>query len=189
MTLTSWQSSWHMPCVLQWESLGDRTLLFPQQSSFAWTSSDMSASFRTWSGVAGKEFLGALAPYVNIPKNCSGRGQTLDVCSCPSSLVPIAPGRHGDVKPRSSLLGRLVRCWFQQLRRLQAYVRRASSASRSPALQADQCCMKNTLSARRFSPDFSKWWSHREVQLHGSLVAIPLQPSLTGCGPCSFHGL
>eukprot|EP00435_Cladocopium_sp_Y103_P045783 s1301_g13.t1 len=173
---SSWQRSWRMPSILPWTDL-TTALDFHDQASFSWTSLDLTSSFKAWSAAAEHEVIHAMSSHVHVPAGCHGRGQTLDVSSRPAALVPISPGRHGDVQPRSSFLGRLVHRWFQQLRRLQAYVRRAGSASHAPALQADQCCTwRNIVRAHGFSPTFSEWWLHRPKRLHGSPTRIPALP-------------
>eukprot|EP00435_Cladocopium_sp_Y103_P062636 s587_g24.t1 len=155
---TGWQHSWPMPSVLPWADLVDGSLSFADQVPFSWTPMDLTSSFQTWSACAEQEIITAVSQHVHVPDGCRGRGQTLEVQTRPAALVPISPGRHGDVKPRSSLLGRLVHRWFQQLRRLQAHVRRAESGSLAPALQADQCATwKNIRQAKGFLPDFSTW--------------------------------
>eukprot|EP00435_Cladocopium_sp_Y103_P012554 s2736_g3.t1 len=177
---STWQHTWRSPSVLPWAAVPVSGVDFPDQVAFSWTPADLTHSFQVWSHAAEQEIIEAVSSHTHVPPACVGRGQTLDVTSRAASLVPIGPGRHGDVLPRSSLLGRLVHRWFQQLRRLQAYVRRAASLSSSPALQADQCCTwKNILSAKGFKPSFREWWLCRSKQLHGSPNKIPeLPPSV-----------
>ena len=174
---TCWQHFWHMPSVLPWADVEMHSLDFRDQQPFVWAPVDLTSSFQAWSQIAEQELVQAVAQQVHVPAGCSGRGQTKDVVSRPSTLVPIPSGRHGDVQPRSSLLGRLVHRWFQQLRRLQAFVQRVGSRSVSPALQADQCSTwRNILLAKGFTPSFSEWWIHRERRLHGSPVTVPCLP-------------
>ena len=172
-----WHHSWFQPSLLPWSSLDAHALEFPSQEAFSWNLADMTQSFRDWSSLAESELIQALEQHVVVSNTCVGRGQTTDIVRKHASLLPISPGRAGDVAPRSSLLGRLVHQWFRQLRRIQAYLRRVRSVSHAPALAVDLITTwRAVLRAPGFTPSFQQWWLARSVRLHGSPVDFPALP-------------
>eukprot|EP00438_Fugacium_kawagutii_P006440 Skav208839 [mRNA] locus=scaffold1193:177041:181282:+ [translate_table: standard] len=172
-----WQHTWFQPAALPWDSVDPATLSFEDQCPHQWDNANLTHSFKVWSEQAEGELISKVAPTLCHKRSMTGRGATTRVTKRPNLLVPIAPGRCGDVTPRSSLLGRLVHQWFRQLRRLQAYSRRAQSSSSAPALQVDQLnTWRSILSAPGFLPSFQSWWSQRSVRLHGSPEQFPRYP-------------
>eukprot|EP00435_Cladocopium_sp_Y103_P007465 s1296_g2.t1 len=146
---TCWQHTWRSPAVLPWSDVATDDLDFGDQTPFSWTSMDLTSSFQVWSKAAEHEIIQAASQHAHVPQSCYGRGQTVDVTSRPAALVPIVPGRCGDVQPRSSLLSGSVQ-------HLAEY-----------------------LVCPWFQPNFQVWWAHRDKRLHGSPAAIPsLPPSL-----------
>ena len=167
--------TWPLPAVFPWRDV-TTPLDFAQQSPHVWTS-DLTTGFRQWSRTAETELLDEFAKQVPVSSSWKGRGQTCEVSRAPQSLNLIKPGRSGDVVPRSSFLNRMVHQWFKQLRRLQAYLRRASSGSIAPALLADQCLTwRAIIPADGFSPSFVQWWQHRDIRFCGLPDAFPMLP-------------
>ena len=173
-----WQYSWHQPALLPWDHVS-QSLDFASQQTFDWSldSQCPTQQFKRWSSLAENELLQGLSKHVPIHQGFVGRGQTFQVVKKPLNWKPVAPGRPGDAQPRSSFLGKLVHLWFKQLRRLQAYLRRATSTSSSPSLLADQCCTwRSICCASGFKPCFASWWSQRSIRIHGSPDLLPQHP-------------
>eukprot|EP00438_Fugacium_kawagutii_P009705 Skav211708 [mRNA] locus=scaffold2852:32753:42021:+ [translate_table: standard] len=144
---------------------------------FTWDYTDTTKAFAKWSGLAEDELVESLTSHTQVPSSCRGRGSTVKIVKRPCSVVPITPGRHGDVQPRTSFAGRLVHQWFLQLRRIQAFSRRAGSLSSSPALAADQCMTwKAVHSAKGFQDGFAAWWAVRPIKLPGAPEVLPCYP-------------
>ena len=171
-----WQYHWHQPSLLPWDALS-LPLDFGSQTSFDWNAVDLTSSFRAWSSLAEDELIRSAKNHVFVPASCKGRGQTLETQCKPFIPKLVSSGRQGDVLPRSSLLGRQVHLWFKQLRRLQAFHRRAASSSASLALAADLVyTWKAIVSASGFRPSFQAWWPLRHIRLHGSPEEFPVFP-------------
>eukprot|EP00438_Fugacium_kawagutii_P023471 Skav220967 [mRNA] locus=scaffold1928:399017:402731:+ [translate_table: standard] len=172
-----WNFHWHQPAVLPWDSVDSSTFDFGPQVPHEWSLDSMTDSFCVWSQQAELELVQQFGSSVSSGKAFRGRGGTTETQKRPISLTPIAPGRNGDIRPRSSLLGRQTHLWFKQLRRLQAFSQRASIVSPSVSVQVDQLSTwKNIQQAKGFMPSFSEWWLHRDHRLHGAPLTFPSLP-------------
>ena len=173
------QFHWPVPAVFPWDSMPDNfdfeTL--PPYSSTAF-SADPTRTFSKWSAKAEEQMISTLQRQGTlVPNGLRGRGQTTSVVKRPFTLVPPHAGRHGEFQCQSGLLNRAAHFWLKQLRRLQAYSQRASSASDAPARLVDQAyTWKAIVNAAGFRGGFRRWWPQRNVKLHGTMDFVPLYP-------------
>ena len=175
-TCRLWQMHWSQPSCLDWTLVDGAKLDSLTSPPFVWNRADMTASFQTWSHHAEVK-LRSCFDANDAPARCWGRGQTTRPVKRPLTHVPLGLGRSGEVQPKSSFACRQSHLWFKQLRRIQAFVQRASSASSHPALLADQCCTWNSiLQAKGFVPNFTLWWSSRKLKHDGAPLTFPRWP-------------
>ena len=185
-----WLYSWPSPPLIPWHLLDTSRIGSSDQSSFHWNFSDLTVDFQKWSQKAETELLQQVALQTPLPNAAAGRGQVVDVVRKPATHVPLKAGRHGDVRPRSHLLNRTMHLWFKQVRRLQAFVQRASLADPSPAVQHDQMATwRAILRAPGFRPSFSVWWAQREIQHHGVSTWFPVLPPPYDVALALFHDM
>eukprot|EP00438_Fugacium_kawagutii_P003730 Skav234634 [mRNA] locus=scaffold1609:57263:61717:- [translate_table: standard] len=178
--LRFWQHVWPQPSVFPWSQIDTSQMDFSSQTPYRWQTLSVNEDFASWSRVAEGELCAQASHQVSLPSSVHGRGQTTKVEKRQVQLVPIRASRHGDVCPRSHLLGRRVHHWFRQVRRLQAFVQRAGSQANHAAKQHDQCATWSAIKrAPGFGSSFLAWWPTRRIKLHGSPMAFPhFPPSL-----------
>ena len=167
-----WQQHWPMPSMLPWQHLHPDQL--PITSAHRWNSDDMTASFAQWSKST-ESALKASAT-IDIPSTCWGRGQTLSTRARPVQLVPVRPGRHGDLQPKCGFLNRAVHLWCRQLRRLQAYCQRAKSPTNWRLQLDQQATWRAIIQAHGFRDGFRQWWLRRPLQHIGLPSFFPEWP-------------
>ena len=174
-----WTMRWRMPAPLPWKELH----LTDWHSNnveprFDWKSHDDSTkAFADWSREVERDIMACQCDSISLKANVMGRGQILQPSKQPLAHVPPGRGRHGDIQPKSGFLCRAVHLWYRQLRRMQAYVQRASSLSTSPAIAVDQMYTWNAIKAAKgFSMNFQLWWALRPVKLPGAPSVFPDMP-------------
>ena len=168
---------WPTPALFPW---AQHEVVIPELQDFDFSSfdDDPTKAFARWSNQVEQGVLTAFREAdIQLPRGVTGRGQTLQPVSRQMRLPPLRHGRAGEEVPLSDFLNRQMHAWFKQLRRLQAYVQRASSMTHQPAKQIDQCrTWSNVIRATGFKAGFSSWWASRRIQLHGSPEVIPCWP-------------
>ena len=102
-------------------------------------------------------------------------------------VAPIKKGRQGEFQPE--YFGPSVRLaqWVRQTRRLQAYVRLASSQKPLGILRVES--WSSVLHAKGFSPDFTSWWDDCAFKTSDAPVCCPVYPPSTEIARGMFDSL
>ena len=113
---------------------------------------------------------------VSIPGSCTGRASRVAPATRAVASSILKASRPGEVTLKHDLLGREVKRWFQQLRRLQNLRNALRGGKQSEQAQEYRRLLWRSIrEAKGFNPNFLDWWPRRAAQLQGS--------------PSSLHGM
>ena len=116
-------------------------------------------------------------PAAHAPTQCMGRAARTEPAARAIAPSVLKASRPGEVVMANDLLGREVKRWFQQLRRLQNLRNALRAGKQSPQAEAYRASLwESILGAKGFTPNFSGWWPGRASQLQGSPCHLGVLP-------------
>ena len=166
--------TWPRPATIPWEDLdiaswheGSRT----QQAS----ASDPTEWFQTFTRDLQRH---ARSQGADLPSACLGRAERTEPAHRAVTQSVLRASRPGEVSLQSDLVGREVKRWFQQLRRLQNLRNALKAGNQSPQAQAHrQALWASVIYAKGFTPCFKDWWTRRTARLQGAPLHLGDLPS------------
>ena len=103
-----------------------------------------------------------------------GRAQRLEPARQTPTPVTCKPSRGGEVCLQHSLVGKAVRNWYKQLRRLQSLCHAVLANKQTPAaVQYRASLWTAIVQAKGFHPSFAEWWAKRETPCDGAPAKWP----------------
>ena len=103
-----------------------------------------------------------------------GRAQRLEPARQTLAPVTCKPSREGEVCLQHSLVGKAVRNWYKQLRRLQSLCHAVLANKQTPAaVQYRASLWTAIVQAKGFHPSFAEWWEKRETPCDGAPAKWP----------------
>ena len=162
---------WHEVALEQWHaSAAPFVQILEGQDPTAW----FKAFSHCWEESVSAHVDG---PAVGLPSQCKGRAARLEPVSRETAPGILRPSRPGEVAIASDMLGREVKRWFQQLRRLQSLRDALRSNKHTPQARLyPEQLWSSILSAKGFAPSFIDWWPRRVSRLHGAPQTIEGMP-------------
>ena len=104
--------------------------------------------------------------------------------------APLKKGRSQDIQPGFHGVSVLHSRWFKQLRRLQSYVRWASSQHTSAERGVHGALLwTSILQASGFRPSFADWWQSRAYRSPSDVCEVPAFPPSTRIAQGIFEAL
>ena len=173
-TVARQQPVWTQPAYVPWH-LVDKLQWQQQDFAVRESSGTITQRYENFWRSYEESFAGFVrSPGKKLPGSCKGRGQRLHPEQRESQCPLTKPSRQGEVSMTSNFLGREVRKWFLQLRRIQSLCH----AIRANKLTVDAQLYRASLwhairEARGFSGSFQTWWPLRPTRLQGSPMYIP----------------
>ena len=120
--------------------------------------------------------------------NMAGRASTRAPIYRQGWPAPLKKGRSKDIQPGFHGASVQHSRWFKQLRRLQSYIRWASSDNPSHTrVEHGVGLWTSVLSASGFYPSFSAWWLSRSYRCPSDVSEIPSYPPLAAVAHCIFE--
>ena len=114
------------------------------------------------------------SPGKRLPGSCKGRGQRLHPEQREGQCPLTKPSRPGEVSMTSNFLGREVRKWFLQLRRIQSLCHAIRANKSTADAQLYRASLWHAIrEARGFQGSFQTWWPLRPTRLQGSPMYVP----------------
>ena len=171
--------TWPRPATIPWEDVDVETW---HATAEPYSKAPVSAEPTQWFQEFSQHWEHSVAPHVagptgQLPRNCKGRAARTAPAHRAIAPSVLKASRPGEVCMASDLLGREVKRWFQQLRRLQNLRSALRGGKQSPqALEYRRLLWQSILEAKGFTPNFVGWWPGRPAQLQGAPVQLESIP-------------
>ena len=136
----------------------------------------------TWYGEFTQHWEDSLSSHVagpdgRLPGHCKGRASRIKPAYRDVAPSILKASRPGEVVIANDFLGREVKRWFQQLRRLQCLRDSLRAGKVSPQATLFRAQLwQSIIEAKGFTPSFAGWWPRRVMQLHGSPPVLTTLP-------------
>ena len=109
-----------------------------------------------------------------LPPRCLGRAARRQPEKS-NEVMPISrASRHGEITLCSDLVGKAVRQWFGQARKLQSLCHAVRAQKNTPEAIAYRLALWSSIKqSKGFENGFSSWWAQRKPMLHADPIELP----------------
>ena len=179
--------AWPCPDPMEWEPCAVRS---PVSGRFFQSPATATTDYMEfWASVESSNNHARRLSHKPVVRAMSGRARVLAPQPRPCQVPPLRASRPGDRQPK--FLGSCLQHvqWTKQLRRLQSYVRLASSPGTSHAHQVHRFQLWTAIrGSRGFPPSFPEWWSSRSLAV-GEPAVVPGEPPFGSVARLFYLGL